>query len=302
MVAVTPQALPNLITGPWSDEARRRAIEGECLAVIADFFTRSVPRRMWEPLRDLPVEEIRALGPRLSEDTIDLIEGFMGVEEHVGDYVQAGLDAFRATPYRRRFILQWGAEEARHGAALHQVLLHSGARTESQLDDYGAKVADRAWSLTQHKGMDQSIGAFAYTAVQERATYVNYVELRRRIRSEYGLPDNATDVEARRGQEFGASEALRLIARDEIAHHAVYLSILQNHLRYFPDRTAEKIAEVVDGFTMPALKLIPNRHQFIRAVLRTRVYSEEIHQARVVAPMLKLLGIGGERVGDGKAG
>ena len=63
--------------------------------MLADFFVNSVPRRIWEPLRDLPFDEIAERASQHSADTIHLLEGFMGVEEYVGDYAQNGLEALR---------------------------------------------------------------------------------------------------------------------------------------------------------------------------------------------------------------
>jgi len=259
--------------------------------VLADFFLNSVPRRIWEPLRDLPFGEMAERAPQLSSDTIHLLEGFMGVEEYVGDYVRNGLEALRAASERRRLFLQWGAEEGRHGAALQQVLLHTGARTQQQIDDYGTQLAERRWGPEQHRGMDSAFGALVYATFQERATYTNYVELRRRVRSEYGLPDHATPVEAERGYERGVSEALQRIALDEVAHHAVFLKLLRIHLAHFPELTLAKIAEVLEGFAMPALRLIPSRRHFVASVLRTQLYGEAKHEVRVVTPTLKQLGI-----------
>ena len=267
------------------------SVAQETRRVLAEFFTSSVPRRSWEPLRDLPTAEMHELAPRLSEDTIHLLEGFMGIEAYVGDYVSEGLEARRGAPDRRRLMLQWGAEEGRHEAALQQVLLHCGARTQQQLDDYAAQLADRRWTAAQHNGMDSAFGALVYATFQERATYTNYVELRRRVRSEYGLPDHATPVEAERGYERGVSEALQRIALDEVAHHAVFLKLLRIHLAHFPELTLAKIAEVLEGFAMPALRLIPSRRHFVASVLRTQLYGEAKHEVRVVTPTLKQLGI-----------
>jgi acyl-[acyl-carrier-protein] desaturase len=264
----------------------------ETRQVLADFFMNSVPRRIWEPLSDLPLDEIAERAPQLSDDTIHLLEGFMAVEEYVGDYVQNGLEALRGAWERRRLFLQWGAEEGRHGAALQQVLLHAGVRTQQQLDDYATQLAEKRWGPEQHHGMDSAFGALVYATFQERATYTNYQELRKRVRAEYQLPMQATPAEAERGHEYGVSEALRRIALDEVAHHAVFLKLVRINLRYFPELTMAKITEVVEGFTMPALKLIPSRRQFVASVLRTGLYGEVKHEARVVGPTMKQLGIG----------
>src|SRR5262249_44471536 len=125
--------LPAMRKGPWTQEARQRAFDQEVLATTIEYVGRALKSRGWSPWHDLPLEEMSHMGPRLSTETAHLIEGFFGVEEYVGDYVREGVDMFRNDRVRRNLQLQWGAEEARHGTALELVLLHSQARTATQL-------------------------------------------------------------------------------------------------------------------------------------------------------------------------
>jgi acyl-[acyl-carrier-protein] desaturase len=282
---------PVVINGPWTREARQALVDREMLQLFIEYFGRSMRSRRWSPWHDLPVEEIRELGPRLSEDTIDLVEGFYGIEEYIGDFIRDGLESFAVTRHRRNLHLQWGAEEFRHGVALEQVLIHSGARTEAQIDAYGEQIIANPWSHSSHGGVDGILGASVYAMVQERATYVNYEQLRLRVRAEYGLPPRTTPEEARRGRQVGAAEALRLIAHDEIAHHGIFLKIGQLYLRYFPEETIEKLHAVNAAFHMPALRLIPNRRAFLGAVRRTRVFDGAKYRQLVFEPMIRALGL-----------
>ncbi len=92
--------------------------------------------------------------PHLSKDTIYLIEGFLGIEEYVGDFVRGGLGGFQHSRTHRNLHLQWGAEEMRHSVALEQVLLHTCARTQEQLDAYHAQATEGQWTHTDHGGVD----------------------------------------------------------------------------------------------------------------------------------------------------
>jgi len=130
-------------------------------------------KRRWSPWHDLPLDEMKAYGPRLSPETIRLIEGFLGIEEYVGDYVLEGLELFRNNRTRRNLQLQWGAEELKHGTAWELVLLHSGARTEEQIEVYLDKVREHRWSVKNHAGADTPLGVTIYSMVQERATFFN---------------------------------------------------------------------------------------------------------------------------------
>ncbi|HEV8712184.1 MAG TPA: acyl-ACP desaturase [Candidatus Binatia bacterium] len=286
--------LPETVKGPWTPEARQRALDREVLAHYSEYAGRALKFRNWSPWHNLPLEEIGQWGPRLSQETAHLIEGFLGVEEYVGDYVLEGLEMFRHDRTRRNLQLQWGAEETRHGVAWELVLKHSRARTEQQLQTYLAKVRECRWSVKQHPGIDSPLGSSAYAMVQERATYFNYQEMRARIREEYGLPLTPTAEEQRRGYEVGASEVFRLVGLDEIAHHGVFLNIVQSHIKYFPSLTFDVLARVFQGFEMPSLRFIPNARAFLRAVRRTDFYSGDIHREKVHNPVLKSLGLAGQ--------
>jgi acyl-[acyl-carrier-protein] desaturase len=288
----SPQGdLPEIITGPWTAEARQRAFDREVSEQYIEYHGRAVSLRNWSPWHNLPVEEMRQLGHRLSPETADLIEGFLGIEEYVGDYVQEGLVIFRQNRTRRNLQLQWGAEEARHGITWEVVLKHSGVRTEEQLHRYIEKSQGARWTPLQHTGLHSPLGAAVYAMFQERATYFHYQKLRLRIRQEYGLPATLTPAEQERGSEVGASEACRLVALDEITHHGLFLRIVQSAIKYFPSHTFDVLSKIVDGFEMPAIRLIPNARAFLRAVLRTGFYNAEIHHEEIHTPVLKAIGL-----------
>lgn len=288
----SPQQIrPEIIDRPWTEETRQQAFDREITEHCIEYFGRAMSLRNWSPWHQLPLEEMQRLGPQLSSETQDLIEGFLGIEEYVGDYVQTGLAVFRHNRIRRNLQLQWGAEEARHGVTWEIVLKQSSARTEEQLHAYLAKSQSTRWNPGQHAGLDTPIGAAIYAMFQERATYFHYQKLRLRIRAEYGLPATLTPTEQERGFEIGASEACRLVALDEITHHGLFLRIVQSAIKYFPAYTFDLLAKVVCGFEMPAVRLIPNARVFLRAVLRTDFYNAEIHRLEIRDPVLKAIGL-----------
>ncbi|MBI3304138.1 MAG: acyl-ACP desaturase [Deltaproteobacteria bacterium] len=258
-----------------------------------EYFGRAMKLRNWLPWHSFPLQEMRQWGHRLSAETVHLIEGFLGVEEYVADYVLEGLEMFRDNRTRRNLQLQWGAEEAKHGVSWELVLQHSLARTEEQLQTYLAKVRDARWSVQQHPGTDTPLGSTVYAMVQERATYFNYQAMQARIREEYGLPPTPTPEEQQRGYEVGAAEAFRVVGLDEIAHHGLFLQVIQSALKYFPSLTCDVLAKVFAGFEMPALRFIPNARAFLRAVRRTGFYSGSIHREKVHNPVLRALGLDG---------
>ena len=286
-----PFVPPDIVSGPWTPAARQRALEQEVEAHASRYIGRALQERAWSPWQHLPLEEIRQRGWQLSAPTIDLVEGFLGVEEYVGDYVQEGLTMFRRDRARRNLQLQWGAEEAKHGVVWELVLKESGVRTDQQLRLYIDQVRDEQWNLRQHPGMESPLGSTAYAMVQERATYYHYQAIRGRIRAEYGLAPTLTAEEQRRGAEIGAVEACRLVGRDELAHHVLFLHLVRSHLKYFPSRTFAELKKVFAGFTMPALRFLPNRRAFLKAVRCTAMYSSTIYREKVYAPVLQALGL-----------
>ena len=290
----TSYHMPQVMRGPWTQVARQQAIEKECHAAFVDYFGKAMKTRRWSPWHDLPLAEMREHGPRLSEQTVNLIEGFLGIEEYVGDYVLNGLEMFRTDRTRRNLQLQWGAEEMKHSAAWELVLLHSGARSEEQLKDYCGKIGEHRWSINDHAGANTPLGTAIYSMVQERATYFNYQETNARIRAEYGLPAKPTIEERRRGYEVGAAEAFRVVSVDEIAHHGMFLQMVLIHLRYQPDLTLATMDQVLRGFRMPALRLIPNARTFLRTVVGTGMQTREKHLNAVHNPVLKALGMDGD--------
>lgn len=272
---------------PLTLDARRQALRRGTKEAVAEYYGKSLTR-LWIPTK-LPFREMQRLGGRLSEETITLIEGFMGVENFIGDFVVALLDGYQGQRELKWFAWFWGAEEARHGEGLELALIHSGKHTDDQVEEYDSKIAEKHWLPSQHKGLDGALGGIVYSAMQERETYLDYVRLRARIRQEYGLPEQRTRQEQVWGREIGMSEVISKISRDEIAHHGMYLKLLRTWLCYFPDDTITKIKEIRDAFTMPAMGLLPNRLAFLRTIIRTGIASKDLQESEVFKPLLKSL-------------
>ena len=147
----------------------------------------------------------------------------------------------------------------------------------------------------EHPGLDTPLGVACYAMVQERATYYNYEETRKRIRAEYGLPEKLTEVERQQGRQIGAAHAVKLVANDEIAHHGIFLEMVKIYLRYLPYDTLDTLLKVIKGFKMPALNLIPNASDLAAFMQRTLMHTP-LKQVRFVQnPILDALGLQGRR-------
>src|SRR3712207_4005067 len=287
---------PHVIGGPWTREAREQAIQEEVRLAYIDYFRKAVKVRNWFPWDDVPLAEMRERGHLLSEDTITLIESFLGIEDFVGDYVADAINIVGKIRARRNISLVWGMEEAKHAESWELVLLHSGVRTQKQLDEYRDKVNAHTWTMREnHPGLDTPLGVAVYAMVQERATFFNYDELRKRIRADYGLPEQATPEERARGKQIGAAGAFKIVSTDEIAHHAMFLRIVDIHKKYLPEETLDMVFRVLAGFNMPALYLIPNEAEMRAALERTRLYTPLKHRRSVATPILDALGLENKR-------
>lgn len=295
MPGVAPEH-PHIISGPWTREARERAIAEEVRLAYIDYFRKAVKQRNWFPWDDLPLAEMRERGHLLSEDTITLIESFLGIEDFVGDYVADAINIVGKIRARRNISLVWGMEEAKHAESWELVLLHSGVRTQKQIDEYRDKVNAHTWTMGEdHPGLDTPLGVAVYAMIQERATFFNYDELRKRIRVEYGLPEQATPEERARGKQIGAAGAFKIVSTDEIAHHAMFLRIVDIYKKYLPHEALDMLFRVFNGFNMPALYLIPNESEMKAALERTRLYTPLKHGRSVANPILDSLGLDNKR-------
>lgn len=288
--------MPLVVAGPWTRSARELAIRREVREAFIRYFRKAVKVRNWTPWDDFPLTEMRELGHRLSEDTITIVEAYLGVEDYTGDYVLDGLNILNGNRDRRSLQIAWGNEELKHAESWELVLLHSGRRTADQLLAYRDEVSQHTWSMREnHPGLDTPLGVSCYAMVQERATYFNYDEMRKRIRHEYGLPEKTTLEERARGQQVGAAHAFKTVAIDEIAHHGIFLELVQIHMKYLPHETCDTLLKVFNGFTMPALYLIPNGNELAAAMERTLLHTPLKQVRKVNNPILDVLGFQNKR-------
>ncbi len=293
---ISPIEHPNFLPGPWTRAAREEAIAREVRDAYIEYFRKAVKTRNWFPWDDLPLQEMAERGHLLSPDTITLIESFLGIEDYVGDYVEQGINIVRGDRTRRNIQLVWGMEEAKHAESWELVLLHSKVRTQKQINDYREKVGQHRWTMGEnHPGWDTPLGVSVYAMVQERATYFNYDELRKRIRADYGLPEQTTPEERARGKQIGAAGAFKIVSTDEIAHHAMFLRLVDINKKYMPEETLDMIFRVLNGFNMPALYLIPNESEMKEALMRTKMYTPLKHGRSVANPILDALGFENKR-------
>jgi acyl-[acyl-carrier-protein] desaturase len=294
MNAVAPNDLPALITiieGPWTLQARADAVESEIREAFHKYFNKAMKFRAWSPWDKFDLHEIARLGKHLSPDTATIMLAYLGVEDYVGDYVEDGLKIIGHQRDRRNLQLAWGAEEMKHAETWELVLTASGLYNEAELRDYRKRVHDHKWTMgDEHPGLDTPLGVACYAMVQERATYFNYEQMRRRIINEYALESGTPSDTANRRGEPGAAYAFKVVANDEIAHHGIFLELVRISAKYFPHETFDTLLKVFNGFTMPAIDLIPNASELKEAMERTLLHTPRNQVREVNNPILKAMG------------
>ena len=69
-MSAVPTAMPLVVGGPWTREARERAAAGEAHEAFIRYFRKAMKVRNWTPWDDLPLGDMRERGHLLSEDTM----------------------------------------------------------------------------------------------------------------------------------------------------------------------------------------------------------------------------------------
>ncbi|HTU17219.1 MAG TPA: acyl-ACP desaturase [Gemmataceae bacterium] len=151
------------------------ALESALWRLYRRFFDQAERRRRWSIERDIPWDECnRNLDPVIA----DVVESFCAVELYLPDYLAHALPWSRPSRAFTWFYANWGYEESKHSLALHDWLLKSGMRSEERMADLEGQIYGHPWQLPH----DNVAAMLAYAMVQERATAVNYRNLRRRTR------------------------------------------------------------------------------------------------------------------------
>jgi hypothetical protein len=164
------------------------------------------------------------------------------IEDHIPGYLDWLLTTFPVTGADRdvatfcanreyfRFFVTWAHEEERHASALTRYQLAAGiAEDEDDLLVELAKECAKPFSLPY----DHPLQAFTYTLIQEKATQLFYQRFMAGV------------------QEPVLRELLRLMARDEARHFALYSKLVAGYLEMDGAAAAPYLKDVVATFRMP---------------------------------------------------
>jgi acyl-[acyl-carrier-protein] desaturase len=245
-------------------------LESALWRLYRDFFDQAERRRRWSIRDDIPWDQCnRRLDPAIAE----VVESFCAVELYLPDYVSKILPVVRASRGRTWFYANWGYEESKHSLALGDWLLKSGHRTDVQMADLEGMVLQRQWNLPH----DSALGMLVYAMVQERATALNYRNLRRRAQE--------------RGGDPALERLLMLVAVDEQAHYSFFQECVGLFLKHDPDGTLAQMRRVMNDFAMPAIADLNAGRQRIARVKELGIFDEDAYYREVYLPILEALGV-----------
>jgi len=279
--------LVEVLSGPFSLESRQRAVQKEIRENYESYFARASKTRMWFPGRLPHRSEMPKYGHLISDDTKEILLGFLGVESFVDDYVFAGINGAGDSVSTRALYIQWGFEEARHGQTFRHCLIDSGLYTQEYVDKYLAETYENEWTFRKQTGYEETpVLAAAYAIFQERQTRWNYTYVRRRLWDEYGSP-----VDASGNTIYPAvAGAIRFPEIDEGAHEANFTSIVSIYMKYFPDMALDSLMKVSTHYRMPVVEL-PNGDEFVRAILAAGMGNPRDVINEIMNPSIQKMGL-----------
>ncbi len=245
-------------------------LEAAFWRLYRDFFDKAEKKRRWSLRDDIPWDQCnRGLAPAVA----DVVESFCAVELYLPDYTSKILPVVRSSRGRTWFYANWGYEESKHSLALGDWLLRSGQRTEEQMADLEQKIFQWHWNLPH----DSPLGMLVYAMVQERATGLNYRNLRRRVQEQGGDP--------------ALERLLMLVAIDEQAHYGFFQECVTLFLKHEPAATLEQLRRVMNNFAMPAIHEMADSRRRVAQIKGLEIFSEDIYYREVYLPILATLGI-----------
>jgi acyl-[acyl-carrier-protein] desaturase len=246
-------------------------LESQLWRMYRDYFDLAEKKRRWRLREDIPWDQCN---PQLDPAIADVVETFCAVELYLPDYVSKVLPVVRHSKGRAWFYANWGYEESKHSLALSDWLVRSGHRTEQYMAELDEKVFSREWNLPH----DHHLGMLAYAMVQEHATFINYRNLRERVRAKGGDPALET--------------VLRLITTDEAAHYGIFKQFFELFLQFDRESALSALRPVLNKFQMPAIHdLLDESTRRIARVRELEIFTEEIFFRDVYHYLLNGLGV-----------
>lgn len=277
----------SVLPGPFTTKGKQEAVQKEVKENYETYFAKAVRTRLWFPEKLRERNQMAEYAHFITEETKEILLGFLGVESIVDDYVFSGLNAIGGTESTKSLYIQWGYEERRHGQTFRHALIDSGLYSQEFIDKFLDETSEYHWTFEEQTGysMDPLMGS-AYAIFQERQTRWNYTYTRMKIWKEYGSP---CDSSGRR--VFPAiAGAIRFPEIDEGAHEANFKNIVGIYMKYFPDLALDALVKVSKNYHMPVMQM-PNSEEFIKCILNTEMGNARNIISEVMNPALEKMGL-----------
>jgi len=140
--------------------------------------------------------------------------------------------------------------------------------------DLERRVFENEWNLPH----DSHLGMLAFAMVQEQATFLNYRNLRLRMRALGGDP--------------ALDKLLGYISIDEAAHHDFFKECFEMFLKLDRAAALAALRRVFEEFKMPAIHdLLDNSEKRVARIRDLEIFSEDIFYRDVLFKILEELGI-----------
>lgn len=229
------------------------------------YFKTAEERRRWNVWKDFAWNTANR---NAGEDVAEIVEAFSSIEMFLPDYTAKILELVRKSRGRAWFQANWGYEESKHSLVLVEWLVRSGYRNANGLREYENSLLENGeWELP----FDTPARMIVYTMIQEKATQINYVNLRR--------------VAEERG-DLLLGAILRRVAADEAAHFDFFRRGVMVFLRHARNQMLDDLRFVFARFKMPALSLVPDWDFREKTIRRLGVYGAREFLRDVYLPIL----------------
>lgn len=245
-------------------------VENDLWLLYRDFFDKAERKRRWSIRDDIPWNDCN---PNLDPVIADIVESFCAVELYLPDYTSKILPVVRPSKGRVWFYANWGYEESKHSLALADWLLKSRMRTDEQMVELEERVFKDVWNLPH----DSHLGMLVYAMVQERATWLNYRNLKNCARE--------------RGGDPALERLLSFVSVDEMAHHSFFRQCLALFLKHDRPAVLEQLRRVMNNFAMPAIHNMTDGRQRVAAIKNAHIFDEDLYYRDVYLPILADLGV-----------
>ena len=267
----TPEPNSDPLRYPVAPPTLPPDLESRMWHLFREFFDLAERRRRWKVADDIPWDECN---PSLKSVIADVVETFCAVELYLPDYSAKILPQVRHSKSRSWFYANWGYEESKHSLALGDWLLKSGHRSEEYMADLERRVFAREWDLPQ----DDHLAMLVYAMVQEESTFVNYRNLRDRVKDLGGDP--------------ALEKMLQFMAVDEKAHHSFFRDCISLYLEFDRAAVIDQMRRVMNEFQMPAIHdLLDDNQRRVAAVRELALFDADVYFREVYRPLLEELGV-----------